>query len=146
MKVILLQHVKKVGKKHDVVDVSDGYAQNALFPKKLAVPATPKQLAKIKDMQSQEEASVSREVAMVTSVLTALDGKEIVTKQSMNDKGGLYQALDANKVSEILAAEQGASLDAAHIQLNEPIKVAGKHKIQLKAYDTQATVTLDIQA
>lgn len=146
MKVILLQHVKKVGKKHDVVNVSDGYAQNALFPKKLAVPATANELAKIKVLESKEQAAQSREEALVTSVLTALDGKEVTTKQPVNEKGGLYQALDAAKIAEIISEEQGASIKSLYVQLEEPIKTSGKHKIVLEAYDTRATITLNIQA
>lgn len=144
MKVILLQHVKKVGKKHDIVDVSPGYAQNALFPQKLATPATEIALAKLR--AEQKTANVRNEKAenAIKQALQSLHKQTIEIPEKTNEKGGLYKALDTESIANILSQKTGTTITADVVQ-SDAIKESGQHEIALAAFGEQVSVTLDIQ-
>ena len=134
MKVVLLQDVKAQGKKDQIVEVSDGYARNFLFPKKLAVPADAKVINDIKSKQSsakhreeveRENASaLAKQLADTTVVLTADAGAD----------GRFYGAVTSKDIAEALKAQTGIEADKRKILLDAPIKAFGTYKIEVKLY------------
>ena len=113
MKVILLEDVKALGKKGDIVNVSDGYARNAILPKKLGVEATPKNLNDLK-LQKQHEAKVAQQIYEEAVALS----KEIETK----------------KVAQAAKEQVGLELDKKKMQLTDPIKALGTYEIPVKLH------------
>ncbi|HBU27622.1 TPA: 50S ribosomal protein L9 [Candidatus Uhrbacteria bacterium] len=124
MKVILLKDVKGKGYKGAVVDVSDGYAQNFLFPQALGVPATKEALLK---MQAQEK-RVERELVKVDDqarrAVAELDGTTLTLAVKANDDGTLYAAVSEKDVVKA-AQEQGVKLKPKRVVFSAPIKEIG---------------------
>ena len=129
MKVILLQNVKKIGKKHEVVNVADGYANNALFPKKLAVPATQKELARIQTIQSQNQEKESKEEQATVEALKNLHETTVVLKESANEEAknerliAKRQGIDTKKATKetMPATHEVNKMLAEAMDLREPI-------------------------
>lgn len=137
MKIILLQDVAKIGRRHSVVDVPDGYALNKLIPKKLAEPATPENLKKIKKKQADTAAHADAAQAQFDAAVAALKDVMLEVKTQVNEQGHLFKAVSAD---DIVAAAQahGVTIAAKHVVMNVPIKESGTHTISLvHAHTTQ---------
>ena len=140
MKVILLRDVAKVGKIHQVKEVADGYALNSLIPRGLAEPATPAKIAAMKKRLTAEESARAASADELMATVKGMDGKRIEHAVKADQKGHLYQKLDAAKLAPIV----GLPVDV--LQLKEPIKEAGEHAIPLKTGKVSAEVTLVLTA
>ena len=134
MKVILLKDVPGKGKKDEIVNVSDGYARNFLFPRKLAAEADAKILNDIKTTEAARlrrielEKQAARETAeKLQSVLVK------VTIQSGAD-GKLYGSVGTKDIAEALAAQHGIEIDKRKIVLDNPIKAYGTYTVDVKLY------------
>lgn len=132
MKVILLEDVKKLGKKGDLVDVSDGYARNFLFPRNLAKEATEgslKQLKQVKDAiakKKQKELEQAKELAKVLSNTT------VTLKVKAGEQGKLFGSVTSKDISEALKKQYNIEVDRRKIELQEPIKSLGSYKVDVK--------------
>lgn len=123
MKVILLQNVPNVGKLDEVKEVSEGYARNFLFPRHLAVQASPKALKDITAHQDRLKKDTEKELQREQAVAARLDGFEIVFKEKASDKGALYAAVTPTKIADQLVAKGFAvTKDAIKVK---PIKECG---------------------
>jgi len=98
MKIILTQHIKGIGKKGEVVEVSDGYAQNSLIPKGLAKVATNTALNKIKQAKTAALNKAEREQENIETTLSLINGKTITIREKLNKKGTLYHALGLKEI------------------------------------------------
>lgn len=134
MKVVLLQDVKAQGKKDQIIEVSDGYARNFLFPKKLAVAADAKVVNDIKSKQSsaKHREEVERENAKNLAAKLA-DITVTVSAEAGND-GRFYGAVTSKDIAEALKTQTGIEADKRKIQLDAPIKSFGTYKIEVKLY------------
>ncbi len=134
MKVVLLQDVKAQGKKDQIIEVSDGYARNFLFPKKLAVPADAKVVNDIKSKQTsaKHREEVERENARALS--KTLADTTVIIKAEAGADGRFYGAVTSKDIAEALKAQAGIDADKRKIQLDAPIKAFGTYKIELKIY------------
>ena len=134
MKVVLLQDVKAQGKKDQIVEVSDGYARNFLFPKKLAVPADAKVINDIKSKQSsaKHREEVERENARALAKKLA-ETTVTVTAEAGTD-GRFYGAVTSKDIAEALKAQFAIEVDKRKILLDAPIKAFGTYKIEIKLY------------
>lgn len=145
MQVILLNDVPKVGRKYDVKNVSDGYAQNFLIPRRLAERATPARLEGIK----QHKANIAVEHAMQQDLLkknlAALAEQRIEMFVRANEKGHLYEGIHAEEIAAALAA-QHIALDPEFLKLAQPIKEVGEHVIELQAQGLTSKLTLVVKA
>lgn len=128
MKVILLKDVKGVGKKYEEKNVSDGYAQNFLIPKKLALSLAGSSASAIKILKEQEEKSREDKREALMDNISRLTDLTITTKMKANEKGHLFSSLSAEKISELIKKE-GFEIDAKHIELSEPIKETGTFEV-----------------
>ena len=134
MKVVLLQDVKAQGKKDQVVEVSDGYARNFLFPKKLAVPADAKVINDIKNKQSSAKHKEEVERENARALAKKLSETTIKLTAEAGSDGRFYGAITSKDIAEALKTQAGIEADKRKILLDSPIKAFGTYKIELKIY------------
>jgi len=133
MKVILLKFVKGLGREGDIVEVSDGYAVNALFPKKLAQQATASIINKKKMAEKSAQIKAEKEKKETLSILNELDGKSISLKEKLNPKGKLYHALGLKEIIRAIKEQHNVSVPNNLFQEKYSLREAGKHSLVLKA-------------
>ncbi|MEQ8156155.1 MAG: 50S ribosomal protein L9 [Clostridiaceae bacterium] len=138
MKVILLEDVKKVGKKGDVVEMSDGYARNFLFPRKLAQEATQSNMHILNTKKENERKKKLSEIEAAQKLAAELKDKEINIKAKAGDQGRLFGAITSKDVSELIKAQYKVEIDKKKIVM-DTIKLAGVYNIELKLYPEVTT-------
>ena len=121
MKVILLQDVKGQGKKGELINTSDGYARNFLFPRKLAKPADAGSIKEI-EMKKAEE------------LKSFLSDKQIVFKTTGGADGRLYGAVTTKDISEKIEKDLGMKIDKRNISISDTIKTAGIYPVKIKLF------------
>ena len=119
MKVILLEDVKGVGKKDQIVNAADGYARNFLFPKKLAVEATPGAMKGVEKMRKAEAEREAQRRADATAQADALRGKVISMSVKCGAQGRLYGSITSAEVAEQLKAQHGVAVDKRDIKCGD---------------------------
>ena len=133
MKVILLQDVKSQGKKDQIINVSDGYAVNFLFPKKLAVPADKQSVNAIERRKAAEAKQLAEDRAAAKVLAEKLDSLLVKIQTSAN-AGKLYGAVTAQDIATALNQEHGIEIDKRKIVLKDPIKTMGKFDVEVKLF------------
>ncbi len=135
MKVVLLQDVKGQGKKDDLINVSDGYARNFLFPKKLAVEADAKILNDIKNKEAAKQRRIELEKQAARDTAAKLQTVEVKIKvQAGAADGKIYGSVTTKDIAEALAAQHGIEIDRRKIVLDDPIKNYGVYALDVKLY------------
>ena len=138
MKVILLQDVKKMGKKGDVIEASDGYARNYLFPRKLAEEATANALHVVNAKKENERKKKLAELEAAQKLAAELKGKEVTINAKAGDNGKLFGAITNKDVAEVINSQFNLSIDKKKIVVNT-IKVAGTYEVEVKLYPEVST-------
>ena len=133
MKVILLQDVKGVGKKDQVVNASDGYARNFLFPQKLAVEATPGAMKGIEKMRKAEADREAERRAKATATAESLRGKVVSMTVKTGSQGRLYGSITSAEISAELKKQHGVEIDKRDIKC-ENIRTVGDVEFEAKIY------------
>jgi large subunit ribosomal protein L9 len=131
MKVILLQDVDKIGKKHEVKHVSDGYARNFLLPKGLAKPATEESLKWLEEQKESLREKSEEELKKIQGLASSLDGLEVIIPVKIGEKDQLFEAVTAQKIVDKLK-EQGFDVKKTQIVLTEPIKELGEFPVKIQ--------------
>ena len=145
MKVILLADVKGQGKKDQMVEVSDGYARNFLFPKKLAIPADSKAMNEIKNKESSKQHKIDVEKAQAEATAKKLETITVVFEYAAGPDKKLYGSVTAKDISEALSKNFGIEIDKRKITLTEPIKSFGTFKADAKLFtDVNAKITVEV--
>ena len=134
MKVVLLADVKGQGKKNQVVEVSDGYARNFLFPRKLAVEANATVLNNIKGQEAAKQHKIEVEIAEAKALAAKLDTLLIKVPASSGADGRLYGSVTAKDIAEHLEKDHGITVDKRKIQLADPIRAYGQYTVDVKLY------------
>jgi large subunit ribosomal protein L9 len=132
MRVILLQDIPKIGRKYDMKDISDGHAMNYLLPRGLVLLATPDTEVRFVKLWEQREKARKQEEELLLKNLNLLQGKVIETQQKANNKGHLFAGLKKERISEIIKEQLKIEVPATIIELKEPIKELGEHKVLIK--------------
>ena len=132
MKVILLCDVKGQGKKDQIVDVSDGYARNFLFPQKKAVPADAKATNELKNKEEAKQFKINEDRKAAQALADKINNVEIEIVMGHGADGRLYGSVTAKDIAEELKKRVGADIDKRKILMKDTIKTYGKHDIQLK--------------
>lgn len=134
MKVILLEDVKALGKKGEIVDVSDGYARNAIFPKKLGVEATPKNLndLKLKNQHADKVAKEQYEAAL--SLAEELKDKKVTLKMKAGEGNRVFGSVSTKEIAAAAKEQLGLELDKKKMQLAEPIRSFGVTEVPIKLH------------
>ncbi len=134
MKVILLEDVKKIGKKGDIKEVKDGYAYNFLFPKNLAAPATKQNLAAVereKELKENEEKKRKEEAEEIGKILR---DKEFIFKVKAGDKGRLFGSLSTKEIGQEIEDQYKIKLDKRKLSIDEPIRALGTYNVTAKLH------------
>jgi len=131
MKIILLQDVENLGKKHEIKEVKAGYARNFLFPKELAKPATEQALKWLETQKEIEAKKDEEELKKVQTKASAIDDVEVIIPVKVNEDGGLFESINSQKISEKLK-ELGFEIKKNQIDLAEPIKELGEYPVKVK--------------
>ncbi|MBP3370591.1 MAG: 50S ribosomal protein L9 [Clostridia bacterium] len=134
MRVILCADVKGQGKKDQIVEVSDGYARNFLFPKKLAVPADSKAINDIKNKEAAKQHKVDVEIDNAKALAKKLEQLVLVFEYAAGPDKKLYGSVTAKDIAEELKKKHGIDIDKRKITLNESIKSFGDFKADVKLY------------
>ncbi|MCL1855666.1 MAG: 50S ribosomal protein L9 [Clostridia bacterium] len=146
MKVILLTDMKGTGKKGEIVNVSDGYARNFLFPRKWAMEATPAAIKEVERKRAQEQKleQERREEAMMKAA--TLRGKVIHVKARGGEKGRLYGSVTSQEIADALKEQHGVEVDKRRIGC-EAIRQAGDVEIEVWIYSGVTTsMTVHVEA
>ena len=134
MKVILLEDVKSLGKKGETVNVSDGYARNMLFPKKLGLEATPKNINDLK-LQKAHEEKVAKEVFEEAKAFKAeLETKEITVGLKVGENGRTFGSVSTKELAEAVKAQLGYDIDKKKMQLSSQIKELGVVRVPIRLH------------
>ena len=134
MKVILLEDVKALGKKGQIVNVNDGYARNALFPKKLAVEANAKNMNDLK-LQNQHADKVAQEnYEAALALAKELEDKKVVVKMKGGEGGRTFGSVSTKEIAAEAKAQLGLDLDKKKMQLAEPIRSFGMTEVPIKLH------------
>ena len=146
MKVILTMDVKGTGKKGDIVNVSDGYANNFLFKKKAAVIANEDNLNVLRNKQSSEQHKKDEELKAALELKSRIDGKEVALLKKSGDGGKLFGAVTAIDICEGIKASLGTDIDKRKIVLKNTIKNIGKFETEIKIYkDVSAKIIVNVK-
>ena len=132
MKVILLKTIKNLGKENQVVNVKDGYAQNFLFPKKLATPANDKKINIIQHRKEKEEKLHQKEEKEINKLINKLQNKKITISKDASEKGKLFASVSAEEILSEIKKNFGVSLKKEDIKLKDHIKEVGESELGLK--------------
>ncbi len=134
MKVMLLQDVKGKGKKDQIINVSDGYARNFLFPKKLAIEADAKALADAKNKEDAKNFKIEQERSHAREIAEKLQGVTVKIKATAGADGRLYGSITTADVADALKEQAGIEIDKRKIQQNGAIKAFGSYTLDVKLY------------
>ena len=146
MKIILLQDVKKVGQRGAVATVADGYANNVLIPKKLAVPATNENLKRLAGERGKAKERKAAEAASAKETLLKIQGKAIILKVRANKEGGLFEAIHPKQIAEAMNREWDVSVNEGGIELLEPIKKTGAYTVPVSLGNAKGSVSVSVEA
>ena len=134
MKVMLLQDVKGQGKKDQIVNVSDGYARNFLFPRKLAVEADAKAMADAKNKEAAKQFKIEQDKAAARDIAARLEAVQVKIKATAGADGRLYGSITTADVADALKEQAGIELDKRKIVSEAPIKAFGSYTLEVKLY------------
>ena len=145
MKVVLLADVKSQGQKGQVIDVSEGYAKNFLFPKKLAVAANNQILTEIKGKEESRLHNIELEKQAARQTAEKLSEATVKITTKAGTDGRIYGSVTAKDIAEALEAQYGIKVDRRKITLNEPIKTFGTYILDVKLYaDISGKITVSV--
>lgn len=134
MKVILLEDVKNVGKKGQLVNASDGYAKNFLFPKKLAVEATKSNINDLELKKKAEEKRKQQELEEAKELAKQMEAKEVIVSVKTGENGKTFGSVTNKEIAEALEKQTGLKVDKKKIVLEEPIKMVGSRTVIVKIH------------
>ena len=147
MKVILRSDVDQVGKRGDLVDVSDGHARNHLIPKGLAMRATPDAEVQAEQMRKARQVRDTKAVEAAQEVATRLVPQVIHITAKAGESGALFGAIHEGEIVDAVKEQTEVELDRKIIAIDEPIKTVGTHYVMAKLHqEVQFPITLEIEA
>ena len=139
MKVILLQDVKDIGKKDDIVNVSDGYARNFLFPRKWAMEATENAVKVVERKREAERRKEAEARAAAEQIAAKLKNKVVILKVKCGEKGRLYGSVTAQEVADAIKAGYEYEIDKRKVEIKEPVRQLGDYEVTLRLYPNVTT-------
>jgi large subunit ribosomal protein L9 len=134
MKVILKQDVKSLGKKGDLVNVSDGYARNYILPKELGVEATSKNLNDLKLQKAAEEKRKKEILEEAKDLAKQLEDVVVEVKIKAGEGGKTFGSVSTKEIAKVLKSDFGIEIDKKKLQLADPIKSIGNHTVNVKLH------------
>lgn len=135
MKVILLENIKNVGKKDEVINASDGYARNYLFPKKLAVEANTENMSKLKSRENADKYRKDQERKQAEEIAKKMQGIMLKVKVKAGENGKIFGGVTSKEISDELKKQYQIEVDKKKILLSENIKNLGVFVVDIKLYE-----------
>lgn len=146
MKVILNQDVKSLGKKGEVVDVSDGYARNYILAKKLGVEANSANLNDLKLKKANDEKVAKEQLDEAKALAAEIEKKKVVLKIKQGEGGKSFGSISSKEIATAAKEQQNLELDKKKIVLKDPIKSAGEYKVSVKLHPkVTASLTVSVE-
>ncbi|MCM1082855.1 MAG: 50S ribosomal protein L9 [Clostridium sp.] len=144
MKIILLEDVKSLGKKDEIVDVSDGYARNYVLPKKLGVEATSKNLNDLKLKKAHEDKVAAEILAQAEALADKMKDESITLSIKVGEGGKTFGSVSSKEIAEAMKSQLGHNIEKKKIVLKEPIKSLGTHIVDIKLH-TKVTAKMSVK-
>lgn len=146
MKVILLKDIRGVGMHGEVKNVADGYAINALFPQKLAEPATEAKIKEIEAKAAQKVAQQKLEEEQLDKKVASLRGKKVSLSARATPQGGLFKAVHEKDVAKAILGEHSLEIPESSISIPAAIKTVGEHQVLLAGKSQKAELGVVVVA
>lgn len=146
MKVIFLKDVPRVGKKHEIKEVNDGYAQNFLLPRGLAERATDKAIANLETRQKELKVQKEVQEELLQKNLDEIKDKVITLSGKANEKGSLFSAIHKKEILEAMKKEHRAEINEEFIILEKPIKEIGEFDIPIQIKGKKSSFKLLVKS
>ena len=143
MKVILLEDVKSHAKNAHFINLSDGYARNMLFPKKLAVEATPKNINDLKLQKAHEEKVAKENLEAAKAFKEELETKQVTVAIKVGENGRTFGSVSSKEIAEAAKQQLGYDIDKKKMQLTSPIRELGTNMVPVKIHP-QVTAQLKV--
>lgn len=134
MQIILLEDVKNLGKKGDLVQANDGYARNFIIPKKLGVEATPKNLNDLRQKKLAEEKRQAEILAEAEALAEQFKGKSVKLSIRVGKEGKTFGTVSTKEIADEAKKQLGLEIDKKKMVLSDPIKAGGSYKIPVKLH------------
>ena len=146
MKVILLQDVKSLGKKGEIVNVNDGYARNFILPKKLGLEANGKNMNDLK-LQKNNEAKVAKEhLEAAKELANQLEAGKVEVAIKVGEGGKVFGSVSNKEIAAEVKKQLGLEIDKKKVQLKDALKTLGTHKVPVKLHpEVTAEVTVEVK-
>ena len=143
MKVILLGELRGKGGEGDIVEVAQGYAENFLFPNKIAQPATPGNIKQLEERRHNIAKREEQRIADANATKAALDGKLVTVDARIGEEGQLFGSVTTAQIADAIEAQLNVTVDRKRISRSAAIKTAGRHNVIIELYrDITATVVV----
>jgi large subunit ribosomal protein L9 len=147
VRVVLRDDVENVGRKGDLIEVTDGFARNYLVPRGLAIKATKGVVQQAEAMRRNREAREARDREAAQTVADQLTGRRIELRARAGEGGRLFGSVTAGDVADAVRAQTGVEVDRRRTQLAEPLKELGAVEVPVKLHaDVEVTLTVDVVA
>ena len=144
MKVILLQDIKALGKRGELVEASDGYARNYLLPRKLAKEANAQAMNEYKNAENSKQYKIATEKAQAEAAKKKLEGKVFRMTARAGQSGKLFGSITSKQVAEEIKKQYNITVDKRKVVLECDIKEFGTYKAEVKLY-TGISANIDVQ-
>lgn len=134
MDIVLLEDVKTLGKKGQVVKVNDGYARNFILPKKLGVEATPKNLNELKLQKANAEKVAAQQLADAKALAAELEKLSVTVSMKAGEGGRAFGSVSGKEISKAIKEQLKMDIDKKKFLLNEPLKTFGTHEVPIRLH------------
>lgn len=146
MKILLTEDVKKLGKKGDMVEVSDGYAKNFILPKKLGIEATKSIQNEWTIKKGSEENRKQKEKEAALALAKELTGKSITIRTKAGEGGRLFGSITTKEIADQIGQQLGLDIDKKKLNLNTAVKAVGQYTVTVKLHaEASAEIMLKVE-
>ena len=139
MKVILQQEVKKLGKKGEIIEVSEGYARNYLLPQKLAIPATNTNINTVSQQKASEERKQKRMMEEAQMMAAQMSKLEVTIAVKIGEGGKLFGSVTGKDIADALKEQHGVDIDKRKFDVKDAIKSVGTYPVSIKLHPEVST-------
>jgi large subunit ribosomal protein L9 len=144
MKIILLQDEKKLGKKGDIIEASEGYARNYILPKKIGVEATSKNMNDLKLHKANDAKLAQEQLDAAKALAKELETKQVVVKIKAGEGGRAFGSVSTKEIAAAVKEQHNLEIDKKKIQLPEALKNFGSYEVSVKLHP-QVTAKLTVK-
>lgn len=147
MKIILKRDVNKIGKKDELLDVSDGYGRNFLVARGLAEEATPNKIRELENLKKTQKVKDDKKLKLAEEAKKKIGGKVIMLKVNAGEGGKLFGSVTTAQVADAVKSQYGVAADKREVKLEESVKQVGSYPVKIKLYaGVEAELTLKVEA